>query len=165
MHEPLWLCATPPISWAKSFRALLQRRCSERGCTRLNGTREVYNVRRGFTMEGAQYVYRPDCVSKVEVAVLVWVMVCLMDESSADTSDLYWHMRPCHMVDDVGALFREAPSPSRLSTQSQFSMLAYWHRFRRSIVDGKRRVQTLICNARNSGLVWGQRLQSGFVSG
>lgn len=161
-HPTRWFFVTPQVCWEKDLLTFLLG-CVARGGMSLTATFEVYHRLWGFTLRGTQYAQRTHFLSKLEVALMVWASTLIIEESPADAKEFLWMLRPHHIAKDF--------EPLVAFLRRAFHLLSATHRCPlRSrvpgvVVDGKWCIQTLICNARDGGLVWDASLATGFLTG
>ena len=80
--------------------------CLARGGMSLTATFAIYHRLWAATLEGTLYAQRPHFVSKLEVAVLVWAAVQLLEERQGEPVELEWFLRPHHAADDFMGLLQ-----------------------------------------------------------
>jgi hypothetical protein len=161
-HSTRWFYSTPQICWEIPLLQFLLG-CAARGGMSLTGTFEVYMRVWAPTMLGTMYCKRTHFIDKLEVALLAWACVALIEASLLDVSGFLWHLRPHHVSEDFLPLLEVV--------RAAFDALSILHRcwlaqvIKLLIVDGKWCVQTSVCNARDVGLVWEPALGTGFLKG
>jgi hypothetical protein len=114
-------------------------------------------------MAGTMYQTRQHFIAKLEVALLTWGSIEILESSQIDIDNFQWYLRPHHESNDFVPLCD--------LVRAAFQALAALHNcklsqlIRACIVDGKWCIQTTICNARDTGLTWVPALGAGFFKG
>ena len=113
------------------------------------------------TMHGTMFAAREHFIQQLLVAILVHASLGLLEASGgSDLHTFVWFLRPHHHAED----FR----PLLLLLRSSFEALAFRHACPLSdkvcacVIDGKRSIQTPVCNDRASGMMWGPNLCLGY---